>query len=471
LYFVIDSCVNLCFFLTNTFKKPKKLLVMSPNLNLLHTRRSFLKNSAKACAILGFPTIIPASVLGRSGAVAPSNRLSLAHIGCGKMARGLRNTFCHMSDVQVVACADVERSRLQDFKHFYDAFYQKEREQAKGEGIALYDDFLELLARPDIDGVIIAAPDHWHANMTIAACRAGKDVYCEKPLTHTVGEAYEVVAAVQQYGRVLQTGTMQRSSQEFRFAVEMVRNGRIGHVHTLNVAGGTPPKFMYDLCEEKQDTINWDRWVGPSAMQPYNSKIAPAPAVYANWPAWRWYSDFGGGSQCDWGAHQYDIAQWALDRDGDAPVEVTPPDPSDPERKSLTYRYADGVQIINQRNGSVFPELSQGVEFIGDEGTIYVGRGVLETKPTRLKFEPTRGDERTVYESTSHARNFVDCIKSRQKPICDEVVGASSAVVCHLGNVAVQCGQAFKFDYKTGLTDNAAANLLLSTAKRSQYAV
>jgi len=444
---------------------------MSTNLNQQHTRRSFLKNSAKACAILGFPTIIPASVLGRSGTVAPSNRVSLAHIGCGKMARLLRNTFAHMPDVQVVACADVERSRLQDFKDFYDSFYQKERGQGQGAGVALYDDFLQLLARPDIDGVIIATPDHWHANMTIAACRAGKDVYCEKPLTHTLGEAYEVTAAVQQYGRVLQTGTMQRSSQNFRFAVEMVRNGRIGHVHTLNVAAGAPPKFMYDLCEEKQDTINWDRWVGPSAMQPYNSKIAPAPAVYPNWPAWRHYSDFGGGGQCDWGAHQYDIAQWALDRDGDAPVEVIPPDPSDPERKSLTYRYADGVKIISQWNGSVFPELSSGVEFIGDEGTIYVGREVIETKPTRLKLEPTRGDERTVYESTSHARNFVDCIKSRQKPICDEVVGASSAVVCHLGNIAVQCGQALKFDYKTGRTDNAAANLLLSPPKRPQYAI
>lgn len=431
-------------------------------------RRDFIKKTLMAAAL---PTILPAAVLGRNGAVAPSNRVTLAHIGCGRIARDLRNVFCHMRDVQIVACADVEQSRLKNFKNFYDSFYQKQRGQTQGEGVALYDDFLELLARPDIDGVIIATPDHWHADMTIAACRAGKDVYCEKPLTHTVGEAYAVAAAVQQYGRVLQTGTMQRSSQNFRFAVEMVRNGRIGNVHTLNVAAGGPPKFIYDLCEEKQDTLNWDRWVGPSAMQPYNSLLAPTSADYPNWPGWRGYSDFGGGGQCDWGAHQYDIAQWALDRDGDAPVEVMPPNPSDPERQSLTYRYADGVKIVSQGNGTVFPELASGVEFMGDEGTIYVGRGVIETKPTRLKLEPTRGDELTVYESTSHGRNFVDCIKSRQKPICDEVVGASSAVVCHLGNIAVQCGQAFKFDYKAGVTDNAAANLLLSTPKRPHYAV
>lgn len=431
-------------------------------------RRDFIK---KSLVVASLPTILPASVLGRNGAVAPSNRVTLAHIGCGIQARNLRNVLRHLPDAQVVACADVEGSRLQEFKNFYDSFYQKHRGQSQGSGVALYDDFLELLERPDIDGVIIATPDHWHADMTIAACRAGKDVYCEKPLTHTVGEAYDVVAAVQQYGRVLQNGSQQRSSQNFRFAVEMVRNGRIGRVHTLNVAAGSPPSFYYDLCEEKQDVLNWDRWVGPSAMQAYNSKIAPTSADYSVYPAWRFYSDFGGGGQCDWGAHQYDIAQWGLDRDGDAPVEVIPPDPSDPERKSLTYRYADGVQIVRQRSGSVFPELSKGVEFIGDEGSIYVGRGVIETKPARLKLEPTRGDEQTVYQSTSHTRNFVDCIKSRQKPICDEVVGASSAVVCHLGNIAEQCGQAIKFDYKTGLTDNAAANFLLRSPKRPQYAV
>ncbi|CAA6689974.1 MULTISPECIES: Gfo/Idh/MocA family protein [unclassified Lentimonas] len=431
-------------------------------------RRDFIKKSLAAAV---FPTILPASVFGRNGAVAPSNRVTLAHIGCGHMARNLRNVFCYLPDAQIVACADVERSRLNDFKNFYDSFYQKNRGQNQGEGVALYDDFLEVLARPDIDGVIIATPDHWHATMTIAACRAGKDVYCEKPLTHTVGEAYDVASAVKQYGRVLQTGSMQRSSQNFRFAVEMVRNGRIGNVHTLNVAGGAPPKFLYDLREENQDAMNWDRWVGPSTMQPYNSFIAPTSADYKDWPGWRFYSDFGGGVQCDWGAHQYDIAQWALNRDGDTPVEVIPSNSSNPEQKALTYRYADGVQIVNQGSGSVFTGLSRGVEFIGDEGAIYVNRGVIETKPTRLRLEPTRGDELTVYESTSHARNFVDCVKSRQKPICDEVVGASSAVVCHLGNIAEQCGEAFKFDYKTGLTDSAAANRLLNPPKRPQYAV
>jgi len=430
-------------------------------------RRQFIKAAASALAL---PYIIPASALGRQGTVAPSQRITLGHIGCGKMGLALRGGFAQMEDVQVLACCDVEKQRLADYKDFYDKAYAKRGGQQKGSGIDLYEDYRELLARPDIDGVIISTPDHWHATITIAACRAGKDAYCEKPLTHTVQEAYDVQAAVQRYGRILQTGTQQRSDMNFRFAAEMVRNGRIGKIHTVNVNVGGAPLFSYNLCGEPQSIFNWDRWLGPSAVQPYNSNIAPLSPSAGGWAGWRNYSDFGGGGQCDWGAHMYDIAQWGLGRDGDAPVCVIPAEQGNPEKQNLTYLYADGVKMVRSQN-THFKKLNGGLEFLGDKGVIYVERGQLISDPIHLMSEPTSGTEATVYRSNDHTRDFINGMKTRQRTICNEQVGASTAIVCHLGNIADYIGESFKFDYKTGLTDNAAANRCLNPPKRAHYTI
>lgn len=430
-------------------------------------RRQFIKAAASALAM---PYIIPASALGRQGAVAPSQRITLGHIGCGKIGYSLRGGFAQMADVQVLACCDVAKQRLAEYKAFYDAAYAKRGGPQTGNGIDVVEEYREVLARQDIDAVIISTPDHWHANITIAACRAGKDVYCEKPLTHTVQEAYDVQAAVRRYGRILQTGTQQRSDMNFSFAVEMVRNGRIGKVHTVNINTGGAPQFKYNLCGEPQNIFNWDRWIGPSAVQPYNSIIAPPIPSEGGWAGWRGYSDFGGGSQCDWGAHMYDIAQWGLGRDGDAPVHVIPAEPGNPEKQNLTYLYADGVKMVRSRN-THFKELNGGLEFIGDKGVIYVERGQLVSDPGYLTSEPISGTEATVYRSSDHKRDFINGVKTRQRTICNEQVGASSAIVCHLGNIADYIGEPFKFDYKTGLTDNAAANRCLNPPKRAQYTI
>ena len=433
------------------------------------SRRTFLKRTAGAGAVAGFPMIIPASALGLQGEVAPSERITLGHVGLGKMGWGLAKNFGGQSDVQVVACSDVEKGRLKTFRDFYQETLSKRLGQNRTKGVEAYEDYREMLARDDIDGVIVSSPDHWHSTMTIDACRAGKDVYCEKPLTHTVQEAYDIVTAVRCYGRVLQTGSMQRSSREFRFAVEMVRNGRIGKVHTINCAIGGAPSFVYDLCEQVQSSFNWDRWIGPSAYQPYHPRIAPVNWSKSGFPAWRYYSDFGGGGQSDWGAHMYDIAQWGLGRDGDSPVEVIPPVPDDPERKYMTYIYDDGVKMVRRSH----TEISGigGVEFIGDKGVIAVNRGKLATSPGHLKSEPTRADEEAVYNSGHHARDFLDCMRTRQKPICNEDVGASTAVICNLGNIAERIGESFKFDYERGATDNAEANRYLNPPKRSRYTI
>jgi predicted dehydrogenase len=445
-------------------------LHMNKHLNPVQSRRSFLKNSAKACVILGFPTIIPASAMGRNGTVAPSARLTLGHIGCGKMGGLLRGSFAGMPDVQVVACSDVESQRLVEYQAFYSKALGDRVGGSAAKGVETYNDYHDLLARPDIDGVIISTPDHWHANMTIDACRMGKDVYCEKPLTHTVAQAYRVADAVKQYGRVLQTGSMQRSSSEFRFAAEMVRNGRIGKVHTINCAVGGAPHFFYDLVGQKQTTFDWDRWVGPSQYQPYNYSIAPPDPEKGNWPNWREYADFGGGGQCDWGAHMYDIAQWGLGRDGETPVEVLPAGSSPLAENRLTYLYADGVKMT-RGDITQFPGRNGGLEFIGEEGAIYVNRGQLETSPASLKNTATLGTEERVYNSTNHHRDFINCMKTREQPICNEDVGASTAVICNLGNIADRIGQSFKWNYSTGLTDNEEANRYLNPPARANYAL
>jgi predicted dehydrogenase len=256
----------------------------------------------------------------------------------------------------------------------------------------------------------------------------------------------------------------------FRFAAEMVRNGRIGRIHTVNVNVGGAPLFSYNLCGEPQSIFNWDRWLGPSAVQPYNSNIAPLSPSAGGWAGWRNYSDFGGGGQCDWGAHMYDIAQWGLGRDGDAPVCVIPAEQGNPEKQNLTYLYADGVKMVRSQN-THFKKLYGGLEFIGDKGVIYVERGQLISDPIHLMSEPTSGTEATVYRSIDHTSDFINGMKTRQRTICNEQVGASTAIVCHLGNIADYIGEPFKFDYKTGLTDNAAANRCLNPPKRAHYTI
>lgn len=424
-------------------------------------RREFIRKSVKAGGLLSIPTFIPASVLGRGGAVAPSERVNIAFIGLGKLASGsLKSSFAGLPDVQVVACCDIEPERVRNFqKSFSDM----------GVELDAYHDYQELLSRSDIDGVVIATPDHWHAKMTIDACRAGKDVYCEKPLSHTIAEAYAIVDAVNRYGRVLQTGSMQRSSREFRFAAEMVRSGRIGKVHSVYCSVGGAPKYTYDLVEQDPGAIDWDRWLGPAPYVPYNERIAPRN-IDADWAKWRNYAAFGGGGQSDWGAHMYNIAQWGLGRDGDAPVEIIPPASGNPDRRHLTYVYADGVKMMRRKLPN-FAHFGAGVEFHGEDGVIAVSRGKVDTKPKAIMVDPTRADEVALYRSSLHSRDFVNCMKSRSKPICSEIVGASTSVICYLGNIAERLKRSIDFDYKTGLSSDADANRLLDNTKRAKYAI
>jgi predicted dehydrogenase len=289
---------------------------MQPDLN----RRQFLKLTSTAA--LTAPLLLH-SAGAASAQKGPNDRITLGFIGTGTQGRGLLNNFLAMPDTQVVAVCDVDTTRRDHHRKVVDEFYSIKGNK-EYQGCTAYKEFQELLARKDIDAVVIAVPDHWHAFIAIAACKAGKDVYCEKPLSLTIHEAREMVKAARKYDRVFQTGSMQRSSKEFRTACELVRNGRIGKVKQVIVDVG-PPSRPCDLPEEPMEPgLNWDMWLGPAPSRPYNSVLSPR-GVHTHFPDWRNYREFSGGMMTDWGAHHFDIAQWGLGMDESGPVEIIPP--------------------------------------------------------------------------------------------------------------------------------------------------
>src|ERR1035437_6685720 len=277
-------------------------------------RRQFLK--ATSVAALAAPLLLH-TARGASARKGPNDRITMGVIGTGTQGRGLLNNFLAMPDTQVVAVCDVDTTRREHHRKVAEEFYSiKENKEYKG--CTGYKDFRELLARQDIDAVVIAVPDHWHAYVAIAACTAGKDVYCEKPLSLTIHEARAMVNAARKYDRVFQTGSMQRSSNEFRKACELVRNGRLGKIKQVIVDMG-PPSKPCDLPEEAMEPgLNWDMWLGPAPQRPYNSVLSPR-GVHTHFPDWRNYREYSGGMMTDWGAHHFDIAQWGLGMDDSGP--------------------------------------------------------------------------------------------------------------------------------------------------------
>ena len=377
----------------------------------------------------------------------------MGFIGMGTQARGLMGGFLR-PQTKVLAVCDVDSTRRDAAKKRVDEFYAKEKEQSVE--CAAYNDFRELLARKDIDAVCIATPDHWHAFITLAALRAGKDVYCEKPLTHNIHEAVEVIRAVDANKRVLQTGSMQRSSKEFRVACELVLNGAIGKVERVECSFGDPGRPC-DLPEEPMEPgLDWDRWVGPAPTRPYNSVLSPR-GVHNGFPNWRAFREFGGGMVTDWGAHHLDIAQWGLGMDASGPVEALPPEKAGAKRGARLV-YASGA-IVEHKDGF-------GVHFFGTEGEVQVNRGRFTFKRGTEMIASFTGQKDTVcslevqkaeeaflkdariklYASQNHLTDFLTCVQSRKKPITSEQVGGRSAICCHLMNQAYYHGQKLKWN-------------------------
>jgi predicted dehydrogenase len=426
------------------------------------TRRQFLRRTAGSLAAVGFPYVVPASAYGAWGHVAPSNRITLGFIGIGKMMRGHVGSFLNRAQCQALAVCDVESIRLFREQRRVDDFYTKRNGKGSYKGCAAYKDFRALVARKDIDAVVIATPDHWHALLSIAAMKSGKDVYCEKPLTLTINEGKAVVAAARKYGRVFQTGSQQRSWPEFHRACELVRNGRIGKVHTVHVNVGGPPRVCDLPGEPVPEGLDWDFWLGPAPWRPYNSDIAPG-LDFHGWPNFRAYRDYAGGGMTDIGAHHFDIAQWGLGMDGTGRVEIHPPD--DKDYKLRTYKYANGV-ILHHGGASG----GAGIEFKGTEGRVLVNRGFIATDPPHILDSVIGANETRLYYTRDHHGNWLDCIRTRRRPICDVAIGFSSVTVCHLGNIAYWIKRPLKWDPKKGeFINDAGANRLLQRAMRPPW--
>ncbi|WP_025763912.1 Gfo/Idh/MocA family protein [Dyadobacter tibetensis] len=422
-------------------------------------RRDFLKYGAALAAI----SIVPRHVLGGKGFTAPSDMHTLGFIGCGRQSNGLRTRFLDTGKVQIVGASDPYGVKQ---KHFLDAtheWYQQKGKKSDYKTATGHNDFRDLLARKDIDAVVIASPDHWHASMAVMAAKAGKDIYCEKPLSLTVAEGRAMVDATRKYKRVFQTGSMQRSAKEFRQAVQLVRSGVIGKVQKVVVSVGGPPKVWDLAAESKPESLNWDLWMGPNIEnRPFNHQVAP-PMDAAFWPKWRDYEEFGGGGMTDWGAHMFDIAQWGLDMDNSGPIELVYSQPG----QGLVYKYANGIEMVHQpAAGGNF------CQFIGSDGTVWVSRGKLKVTPETMQDKVIESGAFGVYESTNHYLDFLSAMESRKPPICDVETGHRTASICNLGNIAYKLQRSLKWDpSKETIANDKEASQLLGRKMKKEWKV
>ncbi len=417
------------------------------------SRRSFLKTALAASAA---PLFLPSRIW--SAEKSANSRINLGFIGMGKMAHGHLPAFLGKAATQTVAVCDVDTTRRLDGKRIAEEHYAKKTDSGTYKGCDVYNDYRELLARKDIDAVVISTPDHWHAPISIAAAAAGKDIYCEKPLCQTVHEARAMIDATRKHQRVLQVGSQQRSSREFRVAVELVRNGVLGKISRVDTGFGTPG-IPCNLPEEPiEPGLDWNLWLGPAPMRPYHSELSPR-GVHNNFPNWRKYWEYGGGMVTDWGAHHVDIAQWGLGMDESGPVEMIPVADAQNAKAGNKLRYANGVELTHIEEN--------GVTFYGENGTLYVNRGRFKLTvggqekasfmgkesptPMGAQLDAVEKEYLTeakvrVYKSTDHASDWLASIASRKPPICDVEVGARTIVACHLLNFGYRYGKPVKWE-------------------------
>lgn len=427
---------------------------------MLNRRRFLQAAGISLAAPLGISRASIARTLGAN------DKLAVGLIGVGNMGSGHLENLLGNDELQLVAICDVDAVKREKARKKAIDHYAEQTKSGTYAGCEVYNEFEALLARVDIDAVLIAVPDHWHAIIAIAACRQGKDVYCEKPLSLTIREAWEMVATARRYRRVFQVGSQQRSTANFRLACELVRNGRIGKLIKVNVGIGGPSREKYLPEEPVREGLDWDRWLGPAPEQPYNAERCSGD--YSG--GWRHIRDYSGGMMTDWGAHHIDIAQWGMGMDGSGPVEIVPPksppkitDTPDPEKgPTLTFKYANGVELIHGG--------ANGVLFTGSDGKIEVNRGYFKSWPDEIGTRPVCANDLRLYASENHLQNWIDCIRSRRKPIADVEIGASTITTCHLGNIAYWLGRPVRWDpAKREIVGDETAMRLLDRPKRRPW--
>jgi predicted dehydrogenase len=408
------------------------------------SRRKFVKNAGLAAlGVFSAPIYIPGTVLGKNGGIAPGNRITLASIGVGGMGTANLEGFLNQDRAQVVAVCDVDRAHLNRARDLVNRYY-------RNNDCATYKDFRELLDRGDLDAVCISVPDQWHAIPAIMAAQRGLDIYAEKPLAYTISEGRAIVNAVNRNSIVWQTGSWQRSQQKFRFACELVRNGRIGTVHTVRV--GLPAGNNIDRRNtspsDPPDGFDYDMWLGPAPWAPYCE-------ARCHWN-FRWISDYSGGQLTDWAGHHCDIAHWGMNTELSAPIEIEGigqfPLVRDglfdtPEKYRIEYKYAEGFTMIVA--DSTQQPKGMGVHFEGTEGWIHVNRSGIDSHPKSLLRAVFAPDEIHLYMSEDHYGNFLDCVLSRSKTITPVEIAHHSIMVGHLGNIAMKTGHKLYWDIKS----------------------
>jgi predicted dehydrogenase len=375
-----------------------------------------------------------------------AGEVNLGFIGMGQQSMFLLNGFLQIPGVNVVAGCDVYGIKRKRFEKRVNAFYAKSGKESK---VVTYEKYEDILARTDINAVVIAVPDHSHARIAIAACKAGKDVYLEKPMTFTIREGQELKKAVRQYGRILAVGSQQRSDPGFQHAVNLVQTGAIGKITKVNAYVGDPPK-PYDLPEEPiPDDLNWDLWLAslPETIH-FNNQLDPPITLEPEqnekfWGAWRWYKEMGGGFTTDWGAHMFDIAQWGLGMDRNGPVEASPIGDG---TQFMTFRYANGVVMTSEPFDS---KKTKGVKFWGEKGWIEVARGYFNSSDSKLN-PGKKAEADGPYETKiPHQLNFIESVRTRKDPTVPVEIGHSSCTVCTLGNIACSLKRTVKWNPAT----------------------
>jgi predicted dehydrogenase len=422
-------------------------------------RRRFLKTAAVALAA---PYVVRATVLGAEGRRSPSERVACACIGVANRGTDHLVALLGDSDAQVVAVCDVDAKHRETAARKANQRYADELKSPSYNGCEGHHDFREVLARPDVDAVTVATPDHWHAAIAVAAAKAGKDIYCEKPMSLTVADGRAMVTAVRRYGRVFQTGSQRRSQGEVRHMCELVRNGRLGRLKTVTAEIATnnktcPPTWT---PEPPPPELDYDLWIGPAPWEPYT----PLRCHYT----FRFILDYSGGQMTNWGAHYIDVAQWGLGADDSGPVEIEGVAEWPTEglfntalKVEFTCTYANGVKLI----GTTGPGCTR---FEGTEGWINDGK---QAEPKSLLTSAIGPNEIHLYETRkSHMGNFLECVRTRQDPSAPVEAGHRSATVCHLGNIALRLGRKLKWDPAAEqVVGDAEANRMLSRPMRAPW--
>ena len=449
-------------------------------------RRKFIsKTSLGTAAMIGYPSIVPASVVGKN---APSNKINIGQIGCGRIARqhDLIDTMA-FNNANVMAVCDVDTNRMKDGKLLVDQFYQKKKEKANYKGTKMYEDYRKMLINKDIDAVLISTPDHWHSQPAIEAAMAGKDIYLQKPTSLTVKEGRQLVNAVQKNKVILQVGTQQRAMPQFRIAAELVRNGRIGKLHTVKIGLPGDPGGPEAPAMPIPENLNFDMWLGSTPEVPY-TEIGVHPQSGYSRPGWLRHENYGAGMITGWGQHHFDSAAWGMNTElvGPSSVEAIANFPKSGLWNvhgdfMVKHEYENGITVLTSGG---YPN---GVKYEGSEGWIFVSRGTyvasssdpvalekskkaLDASDPKILDSKIGSNETHLYKIDDQHGNWIDCIESRKAPISPVDIGHMACVVCLISHIAMKIPRKLEWDSKIEkfINDNEA-NALLERPQRKPY--